>query len=54
MAPAVVRPLETLLDILMKVIVVRPGATDSIFFITCDDGAKVVSTKRIISFPVYF
>lgn len=45
--PAVVIPLDTLLERLMNVIVVNSGATSFNFFITLESGANVVSTKRM-------
>lgn len=50
MVPAVQSPLEILLDILMKTKDVISGATYSILARTLEWGAKVVSTKIIISF----
>lgn len=53
-APAVVNPLDIDLDIEMKTIAGRSGATALIFSSTLEAGAKVVSTKIIISLFVFF
>jgi hypothetical protein len=47
--PAQVIPRETLLDMLMKVMVVKSWATSWIFFIDSEAGAKVASTMKMTS-----